>query len=279
MQQKQFDQGAGVGQIGVLHTDTLASAPTWLLGVCGGVVGLLVGSFIGAALLRMPEGRSLVFGRSRCDACGKRLGPLELVPIVSFLVQRGRCRSCKAPISPWQAVAEVGGALVGALPWFFAHSLLVAAAAALLGWQLLLLALLDLRHMWLPTRLVGFLAGSGVAAVLLLGRLGELEARISVALLGGALGWGLLALVAFVYKRSRGQDGMGRGDPPLLGAIGIWLGPLGVVEVLLGASLAGILAAAALMAMKRDVSGDTALPLGTCMAAAAWPLFVLQGFG
>ncbi|MDE2562218.1 MAG: prepilin peptidase [Sphingomonadales bacterium] len=250
-----------------------------MLGAGGGVLGLLVGSFIGAALLRMPEGRSLVFGRSRCDACGRRLGPGELVPVVSFLVLRGRCRSCKAPIDRWQPAAEACGALVGALPWFFAHNALVAGAAVLMGWQLLLLAMLDLRHMWLPMRLVGALAATGLAIVLALGWLGEIAARITVALIGGSLGWGLLALVAFIYRRSRGQDGMGRGDPPLLGAIGIWLGPLGVVEVLLGASLAGILAAAALMALKRDVRGDTALPLGTCIAAAAWPLFVLQGFG
>lgn len=268
-----------MGQIGVSHTDTLALVPIWLLSLGGGVLGLLIGSFIGAAMVRLPEGRSVVLGRSRCDSCGKRLGPAELVPVLSFLLQRGRCTSCGASIDRWQLAAEAGGALAGAIPWFFARDALMACAAAVMGWQLLLLALLDLRHMWLPKRLVGGLAASGLAAVLLLGWLGEFTARLSVAAVGGALGWGLLALVAFVYRRSRGQDGMGRGDPPLLGAIGIWLGPLGVVEVLLGASLAGIVAAAALMALKREVRGDTALPLGTCMAAAAWPLFVLQGFG
>lgn len=260
-------------------TDVIVTLPSWAFAMGGALLGAIVGSFLGAVLVRLPEGRSVVFGRSRCDSCGKPLGFAELVPIVSYALQRGKCLGCAAPIDGWQLGAEVAGAMVGALPWFFAHNALMAAAAVLMGWQLLLLALLDLRHMWLPMRFVGALAASGIAAVLLLGWLGEFNARLTVALVGGGLGWGLLALVAFVYRRSRGQEGMGRGDPPLLGAIGIWLGPLGVVEVLLGASLAGILAAAALMALKREVRGDTALPLGTCMAAAAWPLFVLQGFG
>lgn len=258
----------------------VSGVPGWALALAGAVLGAIIGSFLGAALVRLPEGRSVVSGRSRCDSCGRQLSPLELVPVVSFLAQRGACRNCGARIDRWQFAAELGGALVGALPWLVARDALVAAAAMVLGWQLLLLAMLDLRHLWLPRRLVGLLAATGFAAVLVAGWLGsQMTARVGVSLAGGALGWALLAAAALLYRRARGAEGMGRGDPPLLGAIGLWLGPLGVVEVLLGASLAGLGAAAAMMAMKREVRGDTALPLGTCLAVAAWPLFVLQGFG
>lgn len=270
------EQGARL----LLEGPEVFGVPAWALALAGAVLGALVGSFLGAALVRLPEGRSVVFGRSRCDSCGRALTPAELVPIVSFLFQRGRCRGCDARIGGWQFAAELGGALAGALPWLIAHEAWIAFAAMAFGWQLLLLAMLDLRHLWLPRRLVTGLAASGLAAVLVAGWLSDaMQQRLGVALTGGAIGWGLLALVAFVYRKGRGVEGMGRGDPPLLGAIGLWLGPLGVVEVLLGASLAGILAVAAMMMLGQRVRSDTALPLGTCMAAAAWPLFVLQGFG
>ncbi|WP_338465866.1 prepilin peptidase [Novosphingobium sp. ZN18A2] len=263
----------------MLQTDTLWLVPQWVMIAGGGILGALMGSFIGAALVRMPQGASVVFGRSRCDSCGKVLAPVELVPIVSFVLSRGKCRACGASIDRWQTGAEVAGLLIGALPWIFAEDALVALCAMLMGWQLLLLGLLDLKHLWLPMRLVGALALSGIVAVAGLGWAGDMHARLFASLTGGVLGWGILAAVSFAYRRTRGVEGMGRGDPPLLGAIGLWLGPLGVVEVLLGASIAGILAAVAMMAMKREVAGDTVLPLGSLLACAAWPLFVLQGFG
>jgi leader peptidase (prepilin peptidase)/N-methyltransferase len=79
------------------------------------------------------------------------------------------------------------------------------------------------------------------------------------------------------YRRFRGREGLGGGDPPLLGAIGLWLGPIGVIHTMLGASVAGLLVALILHFGGRKVGADTALPLGTCLAAAAWPIFLLEG--
>jgi len=148
-----------------------------------------------------------------------------------------------------------------------------------MGWQLLLLALLDARHFWLPLRLVGLLGATGLAGVIGFALRTHPTAHIEVALIGGVLGWGALALVRLLYRRVRGEEGMGAADPWLMGAVGLWLGPLGVVEVLLGASLIGIVSAAAMLLLGQRLAADTALPLGTCIAVAAWPLFCLQGFG
>ncbi|WP_205525192.1 prepilin peptidase [Novosphingobium sp. THN1] len=93
------------------------------------------------------------------------------------------------------------------------------------------------------------------------------------------LGYAMLWLIARFYLKARGREGMGSGDPPLLGAIGLWLGPLGVVETMLGASIIGIAAAIVMLVSKRKIDADTALPLGTCLAATAWLLFLLQGPG
>nr|WP_246385771.1 A24 family peptidase [Novosphingobium hassiacum] len=152
-------------------------------------------------------------------------------------------------------------------------------AAMILGWQLLLLALLDLRHFWLPRALTGLLAASGAIVVAIeawvMGTIDPLLISVS----GGAMGFVMLWAIARFYRRARGREGMGAGDPPLLGAIGLWLGPLGVVEVMLGASILGIVAAIVMLVSKRKIAADTALPLGTCLAATAWPIFLVQGLG
>ncbi|MFM9937566.1 MAG: prepilin peptidase [Novosphingobium sp.] len=238
------------------------------------VLGAVIGSFLGAALVRLPEGRSVLAGRSACDSCGKELAPAELVPVFSWLVQRGVCRGCGAEIGWWQLGAELGGAAIGALAATFSFFPLAAMA---LGWQLLLLALLDLQHLWLPRVLTLLLAASGV----LVTTLWAVQARdpmvLVEALVGGTFGFATLWLVGQGYERLRGREGLGGGDPPLLGAIGLWLGPLGVIHTLLLASLGGLAVAGVMLRMGRRVEPDTALPLGTLLAAAAWPVFLWQG--
>src|SRR5690606_500449 len=77
------------------------------------LVGLIVGSFIGLASLRLPQGRDVVRARSRCDGCGRRLGPVDLVPVLSWLASRGRCRTCAAPIPLRYPVIELACAALG----------------------------------------------------------------------------------------------------------------------------------------------------------------------
>lgn len=217
-------------------------------------------------------------GRSACDGCGKALTVVELVPVLSWMMQRGKCRSCGARIGGWQLACELGGAGIGVASLLLAREGL-ALAAMLLGWQLLLLGLLDLRHLWLPRLLVGWLAASGLLVSIARARVIDDAGVIGIAVAGGGLGYALLWLIARFYLKARGREGMGSGDPPLLGAIGLWLGPLGVVETMLGASIIGIAAAIVMLVSKRKIDADTALPLGTCLAATAWLLFLLQGPG
>ena len=242
--------------------------------IAAGVLGAIVGSFVGAALIRLPKGESVVSGRSRCDGCWRMLGPLDLVPVISYLALRGRCRTCRAPIDRWQFAAEIGGAMVGVAAGLFARDGAMLGIGLVLGWQLLLLGLLDLRHLWLPDRLVLLLAASGLVPVLLAAL--SAPALLAGPLLGGALGFGILWLAARLYRGWRGREGLGAGDPKLLGAIGVWLGPLGVVETLLGASLIGMVAVAGLALARRAPGADTALPLGTLLALAAFAVYLAQ---
>jgi leader peptidase (prepilin peptidase) / N-methyltransferase len=255
-----------------------STLPPGVLLAGAAILGAIVGSFLGAALERLPGGRSVITGRSACDGCGKALTVAELVPVLSWLMQRGKCRACGGSIGGWQLACELGGAAVGVGSLLFAREGL-ALAAMVLGWQLLLLALLDLRHLWLPHLLVGWLAASAALIVLARAWLERDAGPVLIAAGGGAMGFALLWLIARFYLKARGREGMGSGDPPLLGAIGLWLGPLGVVETMLGASILGILAAIVMLVSKRKIDADTALPLGTCLAATAWPIFLAQGLG
>lgn len=255
----------------------MAAPLAWVVAGAAGL-GAIVGSFLGAALERLPHGRSIVTGRSICDGCGKALTVPELIPVLSWLIQRGRCRGCGGQIGWWQLACELGGAGVAVWAVLGAGERL-ALAGMVMGWQLLLLALLDLRHLWLPLRLVGVLAASGFALAVANALSVAVPGLMLLSLGGGVLGFLILWLVSRLYLRTRGREGMGGGDPLLLGAIGLWVGPLGVVEVLLGASIVGIAAAVAMFAVGRKLAADTPLPLGSCLAVAAWPIFLLQGFG
>lgn len=249
----------------------------WLLVPAGGGFGLLIGSFIGAAALRLPRGEGVVTGRSHCDGCGRALGVVDLVPVVSFLALRGKCRSCGQPIDRLQPLAELGGALVGALSVWAGETWWQAGLLAVFGWQLLLLALLDADHFWLPRGLVALLAATAALALVPAGpALAEFALQ---KLAGGALGFVLLAAPAIAYRALRKREGMGSADPWLLAAIGLWLGIEGVVVTLLIAAGLGLLLAIVLRLSGRETSGQTALPLGTLLAVAAYPVALAGGPG
>ncbi|HEY0149512.1 MAG TPA: A24 family peptidase [Allosphingosinicella sp.] len=235
----------------------------------GFVLGAVIGSFLAAILVRWPQGRSVLRGRSHCDGCGRTLRALELIPIVSWFAVRGKCRTCGAPIDKRLLAVEAGAALVG-LTALLAHPLPAAAFTALFGWWLFLLAALDVEHHWLPDRLTLPLIPAGLA-VAWIGVGPGLEER----LFGAAAGYLALELIRILYRLARGREGLGGGDPKMLAAIGAWLGWASLPFVLLGAGLIGLAAVAAMQLRGRAVKATDRLPLGTLMALAAWPLWLV----
>lgn len=235
-----------------------------------GVLGLVFGSFIATLAIRWPEGRSAMRGRSACDGCGKTLRAAELVPVLSYLWQRGRCRSCGAAIRPSHLVTELLGLGIGVAAGVAAPGL-EGVTGAVFGWLLLALAALDLAAFWLPNVLTGALAAVG----LVVGLLTPFGPGLDDRLLGGALGLGGLWLVAMLYRRARGRHGLGGGDPKMLGAIGLWLGWYMLPFVLLFACVLGLAAVAGLMLLGRRVGATTRLPFGVLLAAGAFALWLV----
>jgi leader peptidase (prepilin peptidase)/N-methyltransferase len=228
------------------------------------VAAPFVGSFLGVVAARLPEGRDFVGGRSRCDSCGTVLGWRELVPVVSWLAQRGRCRHCGAPIGAEPLLFELAG--LGVAVWAVAMTdgWLVWATAGL-GWVLLVLAAIDLRHLILPDVLTLPLIPAGLAVIWLI----EPE-RLLAHAVGALLGWACLALLATAYRRLRGIDGLGMGDAKLLAAAGAWVGAEGLPSVLMAAAVPA-LAVALLQGWRRGrLDRQAALAFGPWLCLGFW---------
>lgn len=230
--------------------------------ILGALAGAILGSFLSTLILRWPQGRSVLRGRSACDGCGRTLGVRDLVPLLSALASRNRCRTCGARIDPLHFWMEAGCAVIAAAALGLSPDL-GGIGWALLGWLLLALAILDWRHYWLPDALTLPLAFFGLTIGLWAG-----EATLPDRIIGGAAGYGALLAVAIGYKRLRGREGLGLGDAKLLGALGAWFGWQALPLILLIASLLGL---AVMLALGRARSATARVPLGAFLALAALP--------
>lgn len=246
-------------------------AEVWLWPLLLGVLGAVIGSFLATLVIRWPRERSVLRGRSHCDACDAALAPRDLVPLASALLSRGRCRQCGAAIDPTHWRIELACAVIGIVSGIVVPGI-AGLAGALFGWLLLTLAALDIAELWLPDPLTLTLALAGLAA----GTAG-IAPPLDDRLIGGAAGFASLWAIAFAYRRLRGREGLGGGDPKLFGAIGLWLGWRMLPAVLLLAALTGLALVFAGMLFGRGARLDDKVPFGALLAVAAYPawLFLL----
>jgi leader peptidase (prepilin peptidase)/N-methyltransferase len=230
------------------------------------VLGLIFGSFIAAVTVRMPREEDIVFGRSRCMSCGQALKAWHLVPVFSWLVQRGRCALCRAAVSPRYILIECAAAAIGVWAALSgAGDLTWTIATAALGWQLLLIALIDAENFWLPDELTLPLIATGLIASAVLATGWPVDQII-----GAVAGFVSLWLLAEVYRRVRGRQGLGGGDPILFAGAGAWVGWQGLPSVLLWACAAGFSMVLTLLITRRRVSATDRLPFGTFLAIGVW---------
>lgn len=245
-----------------------------LLTVVCAVLGLLVGSFLNVVVWRVPRGESVVRPPSHCPGCDTPIRPRDNVPVVSWLLLRGRCRDCSAPISPRYPLVELGTAVafaVMALAIGFEPELPAFLYLAAIG---VALCLIDIDVKRLPNAIV---LPSYVVAAALLG----VAAAVDDAwddLLRAGLGmvalYGFYFLLALIYPR-----GMGFGDVKLAGVLGLYLGWLGWAEVIAGAFLGflfGGVVGGALM-LGRRAGRKSMIPFGPFMLAGALVAIIWGG--
>ncbi len=223
------------------------------------VGGLVAGSFLNVVIARLPNRRSLMRPRSHCPGCLTPIRPYDNVPVLSWLLLRGRCRSCGESISPRYPLVEAATAGLCAL-------VIVERGTGWQGWlgiamvlMLVPVAFIDLEHRIIPNRILlpGALAAVAIVAAGQPGRLPE-------HLIAGAAAGGFLLLAVLAYPR-----GMGMGDVKLAAVLGLFLGK-SVAPAMLAALLSGSLLGAAIIARKGAQEGrKTAIPFGPFLALGA----------
>ncbi len=258
------------------------------------VLGLVVGSFLNVVILRLPERLAAQWRReardvleldadggepeplppgivrepSHCPHCKHRLSVRDNIPLFGWLLLRGRCRYCRAPISAQYPLVELlCGVLSALVVWKFGPTLPALAGLAF-TWALVALAGIDLRTQLLPDGLT--------APLLWLGLLLSLQSMFvapDAAILAAAIGYLSLWSVYWLFKLLTGKEGMGYGDFKLLAALGAWMGPVALLPVILLSSLIGALLGGALILARRHPRG-VPMPFGPFIAAAGWVWFM-----
>ena len=258
------------------------------------VFGLLVGSFLNVVIYRLPvmlkrqwkadclnfleqenqklsvssdnsrQPFNLVTPRSHCPHCGHLITALENVPVLSYLILKGRCRECQSPISIRYPLIEIlSASLVVIVAWKFGVSF-QASMAMLLTWGLICLSFIDYDHQYLPDNITLPFLWLG-----LLFNLNGLFADLPSAVIGAMAGYLVLWLVYQIFKAITGKEGMGYGDFKLLAMLGAWLGWQALPVIILLSTLVGSVIGISLMLFKQH-NRSHPIPFGPYLAIAGW---------
>jgi leader peptidase (prepilin peptidase) / N-methyltransferase len=220
------------------------------------VLGLVIGSFLNVVAYRLPRGESLAHPPSRCPNCGAPVRPYDNIPVVSWLVLRGRCRNCGNPISARYPLVELATGLLFAAVVLAKDDAIDIALGLLLVTALVPIVLIDFEHRLIPNRITLPAAIAGLVAIVAL----DLD-FLPEALIAGAAAGGFFFLAAALYPR-----GMGMGDVKLAGLLGLYLGRA-VGPALFAALILGVLVGALIIARKGAAAGrKTAVPFGPFLA-------------
>ena len=258
-----------------------------------GVLGLIVGSFLNVVILRLPtrlmhgwkqQSRELlelepanaemppppgiVREPSHCLHCKHPLGALENIPLLSWLVLRGRCRHCAAPISIQYPLVELLSGVCSAIVVWKYGLAWQSAAALIFTWTLIALSGIDLHTQLLPDQMTLPLLWLGLATSLV-----PLFVSSSASIVGAIIGYLSLWSIYWLFKLSTGKEGMGYGDFKLLAALGAWMGVTALLPIALLSSLMGAIVGGTFLAI-RGHDRATPIPFGPFLAIAGWIWFV-----
>jgi leader peptidase (prepilin peptidase)/N-methyltransferase len=236
--------------------------PAPMLTAFAAAFGALAGSFLNVCIYRLPLGKSVVWPASACPHCGRSLSWYENIPVVSWMLLRGRCRTCRAAIGVRYPVIEaLTAAMFGVAWWYYGPGVLLA-SRLVLGCALIVLFAIDLEHHLLPNVIT--LPGIAVGFVFSL----FAEPGWVASLIGALVGGGVLFIVAEVYYRIRHEEGLGMGDVKMLAMVGAFLGWKLMLLTLMLASLSGTVIGLLLIVSGRG-GMKYALPFGTFLALGA----------
>lgn len=245
---------------------------TWLFPAASLITGMVVGSFLNVCIYRLPREESLVYPGSHCPGCGAPVRPYDNIPLVSYLLLRGRCRSCKERISfRYPLVEALTGAVALALALRYGWGP-EAPVFFVLSCSLIVISFIDLDYQIIPNRITYPGIPLGVCASFLLPHV-----SLQDSLMGLALGGGILWLVSVLFLWIRKKEGMGFGDVKLLAMLGAFLGWKAVIFTLVTSSLVGALVGYLGLRLSGKDSSQP-IPFGPFLALGAL-VYMLGGDG
>jgi leader peptidase (prepilin peptidase)/N-methyltransferase len=226
-------------------------------------VGAVVGSFLNVLIFRIPEGQSIVFPSSHCPKCGHAIRVYDNIPIISYLVLRGKCRDCHNKISIQYPIVEAITAVMSLLLFLKFGLSLKFLASFIFTSALFVITFIDLRHQIIPD----VISLPGIPVFFFLAVF-VMDLTVWESLLGIVIGGGSLFAIAFLYEIITKREGMGGGDIKLLAMLGAFLGWKSLFFVLFASSLLGAVVGVAAMVMKgQDMK--YAVPFGPFLSIAA----------
>lgn len=261
--------------------DLTSLPPVWLYSLAG-ITGLILGSFFNVVIVRLPRmisrqwraecaevngqpvpqepAYNLAVPASHCPTCKAQVRAWDNIPVLSYLLLRGRCRHCKTSISARYPLLEIISALVPVLClWYFGPTA-TALAYTLMLWLILILSMIDIDHMLLPDSLNYLLLWTGLIASIAI-----LPITPADAVIGAASGYLFLWSIYWLFKLLTGKEGLGYGDFKLLAALGAWLSWQSLPLIILLASLSGALIGGLWMLIDRNRRGKP-MPFGPYLA-------------
>lgn len=224
-----------------------------------------IGSFIANVAVRLPEGRSVLFGRSCCRQCGVSLHPFDLVPVFSWIILKGRCHYCNSHIGGFYPGVELATLVLAVWCCTITTGLLLITSFCF-GFWLLLMAIIDAEHYWLPDVLTLPLIPAGLLTCWVLQ-----PATLIAHVAGVALGFSFFFVLAKLYHFLRDRDGIGLGDAKLLAALGAWVSWPGLPDVVAIAAIGGLgFAILRVLVTKQSINSTERIAFGPFLAMAGW---------
>ena len=204
------------------------------------ILGALWGSFANVCILRLPEDKGVVVGRSFCPNCKKLIIWKDNIPIISFLLLKGKCRQCKKPISLQYTLVEILS-LISFLSIYYYYGISITTLLLIiLALLFIIIFFIDLKHFIIPNTLTFPLMILGFIKSFI-PNLDEIFPNYIDSLIGGLFGYGIIWSIIFFYKQVRKKDGMGLGDAKLFAVIGFWFGWISIPFIIFLSSIIALL--------------------------------------
>jgi len=232
------------------------------------ITGLAVGSFLNVVIYRLPRHMQIIFSRSRCPKCGKQIKFYDNIPVISYIVLRGKCRYCGSPISLRYPFVEILTALLFWASYRLTNNLFDLIISLYLSSAMVAITFIDIDHRIIPNIITypGVIVG-------ILSSLVRYNFGLIQSLLGAGIGFGIMTLIAIVGTKAFKREAMGFGDVKLMALTGSFVGPQKVLFTILIASCLGAIFGLIGLLLAKDKESARLIPFGPYIAVASLLMF------